>query len=74
MSTVNNQGILDLLYYPKDEGKLRELSTDITTFNKQTKDIAKAMLATMEHYQGIGLAAPQIGKLARLFVMENRRL
>lgn len=46
------------------------MSKDIITFNKETKLLAKAMLNTMQHHQGIGLAGVQIGVLARIFVME----
>ena len=62
--------ILDLVYYPREESKLRQMSKNVTVFNQQTHHLIKSMLATMQHHQGIGLAAPQIGKLDRLFVME----
>lgn len=37
------------------------------------KELAEDMLATMDRAQGVGLAAPQIGKSIRLFVVDFSR-
>lgn len=42
----------------------------MTTFDKELEKLVEDMLFTMYHAPGIGLAAPQIGKSIRLFVMD----
>lgn len=47
---------------------LRKVASPVTTFNKDLAELAQSMLETMYHYNGAGLAAPQIGLSKRLFV------
>ncbi len=49
---------------------LKKIAEPITEFNDDLKKLCKDMLYTMYHAPGIGLAAPQIGKSIRLFVMD----
>lgn len=49
---------------------LSKVAAPVTEFNQDLKDLVKNMLFTMYHAPGIGLAAPQIGKSIRLFVLD----
>ena len=59
---------LTIVTYP--EPVLSQVAAPVTVFNQALKDLVKDMLFTMYHAPGIGLAAPQIGKSIRLFVMD----
>ncbi|MFP4363444.1 MAG: peptide deformylase, partial [Spirochaetia bacterium] len=50
------------------EDVLRQRSIVIPEIGKGIKDFAQAMVETMYYGQGIGLAAPQVGELKRMFV------
>ncbi len=49
---------------------LRKVSRPIDTVTDRIRVLAKDMIETMRAEQGVGLAAPQIGILRRLFVVE----
>lgn len=49
---------------------LRKVSRPIDTVTDRIRVLAKDMVETMRAEQGVGLAAPQIGILRRLFVVE----
>jgi peptide deformylase len=65
---------LALVLYPNPV--LRTVCDPVDTFDNTLRDIADEMLALMEHHDGIGLAAPQVGLRQRLIVasIANRRL
>lgn len=48
---------------------LRTRATEITMFDDELRKFASEMFATMEEYEGIGLAAPQVDRLIRLLVI-----
>ncbi len=48
---------------------LRRETAEVTAFDGTLRDFVDAMLATMFHSRGVGLAAPQVGSSVRLFVM-----
>lgn len=48
---------------------LRKKSREVRRFDGRLKQLAADMLETMRHDHGVGLAAPQVGILKRLFVM-----
>jgi peptide deformylase len=50
--------------------RLRLKSQKITKFDKSVRQLAKNMLETMHNANGIGLAAPQVGILQRLIVVD----
>lgn len=50
---------------------LKKTAEPVTEFNDELYDLCKNMLFTMYHAPGIGLAAPQVGKSIRLFVMDT---
>jgi len=49
---------------------LKKIAKKVTTFDAALEKLCKDMLFTMYHAPGIGLAAPQIGKSIRLFVLD----
>lgn len=59
---------LPILTYP--DPILTKVAVPVTTFDKELEKLVEDMLFTMYHAPGIGLAAPQIGKSIRLFVMD----
>jgi len=51
---------------------LRHVGTTITTpLSPEMIDLAKEMFIAMKHYDGIGLAAPQIGQSIQLMVINQ---
>ena len=43
---------------------------EVKEFNEKLKDMADSMLIIMKENKGVGLAAPQIGDLSTMFVMQ----
>ncbi|MEZ4705036.1 MAG: peptide deformylase [Bdellovibrionota bacterium] len=60
--------IRTLLTYPNPI--LHRVSAPITEFDVELVHLAQDMVETMKHANGIGLAAPQIGVLKRLIVVQ----
>lgn len=60
--------ILPLVYY--DDKRLRTKCESITTITDELQTLARDMIETTRANKGLGLAAPQIGKLIRLFVLD----
>ena len=52
---------------------LRQPTAEITNFDDELRSLVKDMWETMYHADGIGLAAPQIGVLQRVLVIDVRR-
>lgn len=50
--------------------RLRQKAKKIKQFTPGLKQLAQDMLETMHHYDGFGLAGPQIGVMQRIFVAE----
>ncbi|MEM9434242.1 MAG: peptide deformylase [Pseudomonadota bacterium] len=61
--------IREILSYP--DPILRELSQPLLSVGPDTAELARDMLETMYAAAGRGLAAPQIGVLQRVFVMDE---
>lgn len=55
--------------YSNDE-RLRQKAKKVKQFTPGLKQLAQDMLETMRHYDGVGLAGPQIGVMQRIFVAE----
>lgn len=62
--------ILEVLKYP--DPRLRELSKPVEKFTPELKKLAEDMMETMYDENGIGLAAPQVGELIRMLVIDTR--
>lgn len=61
--------ILPVLEFP--DIRLRKVSKPVKKITDELKQLAKDMLATMYSMGGIGLAAPQVGRLVRLIVVDT---
>lgn len=61
---------LTILTFP--DPRLREISQPVAEFGPALKKLAEDMLETMYDAKGIGLAAPQVGELKRLLVIDTR--
>ena len=59
---------LPLVYYPGEA--LRQKAKKITRFDGVTRKLAQDMLETMYANNGVGLAAPQVGVLKRIMVID----
>lgn len=52
------------------EETLREVSSPLSCINDEIKKLIDEMFVTLEKSNGIGLAAPQVGKNIRLFIVQ----
>lgn len=62
--------IKKILTFP--DPKLREVSVPVKEFGPELKQLSEDMIETMYDANGIGLAAPQIGELKRMIVIDTR--
>lgn len=60
----------EILTYPNP--LLREISKPVTEFGQSLKTLTEDMLETMYEAHGIGLAAPQVGELVQVLVIDTR--
>jgi peptide deformylase len=58
--------MVQLTYY--DSSILRQKAKPIDEINDSIRELAKEMIQVMDQYNGIGLAAPQVGCSVRLFI------
>jgi peptide deformylase len=59
---------LEILKYP--DPRLKEISRPVSVFDDPLRQILDAMAETMYSANGVGLAAPQVGELKRMFVID----
>lgn len=62
--------ILEILRYP--DQRLKRKSVPVETVTPELQKLADDMLETMYDAPGVGLAAPQVGELIRLLVIDTR--
>lgn len=62
--------VMKILTFP--DPRLREVSTPVENFGPEIKKLADDMIETMYDANGIGLAAPQVGVLQRMVVIDTR--
>lgn len=65
---IEKAGLLDVLEFPDE--RLRQKSQPVESIDENLEKLVYDMLNTMYLTNGIGLAAPQIGKLLNLVVMD----
>ena len=58
---------LKIIFYP--DPRLKKMSKPVTQFGQELRELAGRMLKLMRDAKGVGLAAPQVGRNIRLFVM-----
>ena len=73
MKKMSTQPPLSLRYW--NDSILSSVCEPIseTMFGNALEELSLQMIETMEHYKGVGLAAPQIGKLLNLFIMKPEK-
>lgn len=54
-----------------DDPLLRKQSREVTKFDNRLKYLVEDMFETMYHAEGVGLAAPQVGILKRVIVIDD---
>ena len=60
-----------ILIHP--DPRLKKVCAPVARITPEIEDLAADMLATMYDAPGVGLAAPQVGVLSRVFVMDATR-
>ncbi|HTW94881.1 MAG TPA: peptide deformylase [Tepidisphaeraceae bacterium] len=60
---------LKIVLYP--DPRLKKMSAAVEAFDDALKELAGQMFVLMRASKGVGLAAPQVGKNIRLFVMNS---
>ena len=60
--------MLEILKYPDD--RLKQVSLPVTVFNDGIHRLLDEMAVTMYGANGVGLAAPQVGRFVRAFVID----
>ena len=60
--------ICEVLHYP--DSRLAEKSKPVEEVTKEIRELAANMVETMYEEEGVGLAAPQVGALHRLVVID----
>ena len=63
--------LLPILRFP--DPRLKKATDPVARITPEIEALAADMLATMYDAPGIGLAAPQVGVLSRIFVMDAQR-
>lgn len=59
--------ILQMRYY--GDPILRKIASPVKRVTKDIEKLVDDMIETMDAYQGIGIAAPQVGHLLRIFII-----
>lgn len=49
---------------------LRKKAAPVNEIDQETKDLVADMIATLKDANGLGLAAPQVGELKRIFILD----
>jgi len=70
---MNKFGIFYPLLTGTDNPILRKKSAPILHFDQEVKDFAKVLLTLMYEYDGVGLAASQLGENIRMVALTQRK-
>ncbi len=68
MSGESLSGILEIKKYP--DPVLKKISEPVTVFDESLAKFVKDLFASMRVHDGVGLAAPQVGVLKKIAVVE----
>ena len=64
---MNNAKILPLILEPSS--LLHQVSETVTRVDDEIRNLAEKLISTMQHHQGLGLAAVQVGVLKRVIAV-----
>lgn len=67
-----NLSILNI-FDPEGRKTLKKECADVATISSQTRELCQDMVETMFAQNGVGLAAPQVGKNLNIFVMRTMK-
>ena len=68
MSAESLSGILEIKKYP--DPVLKKISEPVKVFDESLAEFVKVLFASMRVHDGVGLAAPQVGVLKKIAVVE----
>ena len=68
MSAESLSGILEIRKYP--DPVLKKISEPVKVFDESLAEFVKVLFASMRVHDGVGLAAPQVGVLKKIAVVE----
>ena len=68
MGSELTDSILEIKKYP--DPVLKKISEPVTVFDDELADFVQKLFATMHAHDGVGLAAPQVGVLKKIAVVE----
>jgi len=68
LAYMSAMSILPILIHP--DPRLKKVCAPVGEITRELRELAENMLETMYDAPGIGLAAPQVGVMKRLFVMD----
>ena len=68
MSIESSNGILEIKKYP--DPVLKKISEPVTVFDDELAEFVKVLFSSMRVHDGVGLAAPQVGVLKKIAVVE----
>lgn len=62
--------VLDIVHYP--DPRLREPTFEVKEFDDSVRELVQDLTATMYAHNGAGIAAIQVGRLERIFLIDGR--
>lgn len=68
LNVESSSGILEIRKYP--DPVLKKISEPVTVFDEALADFVKVLFSSMRVHDGVGLAAPQVGVLKKIAVVE----
>lgn len=68
MSIESSNGILEIKKYP--DPVLKKVSEPVQVFDDELAEFVKVLFSSMRVHDGVGLAAPQVGVLKKIAVVE----
>lgn len=68
LNVESSSGILKIRKYP--DPVLKKISEPVTVFDEALADFVKVLFSSMRVHDGVGLAAPQVGVLKKIAVVE----
>ncbi len=68
LTSKPSDGILEVLKYP--DPRLKKISEPVTVFDDDLAEFVKILFSSMRVHDGVGLAAPQVGVLKKVAVIE----